>query len=321
MLNAQGPYTHFASSMSAQQQIKITIEKNRAVFKARRFAIELQHGDALPGLEKLRKGKADVVVTSPPYNIGIGYGAYDDTISRTDYLAWLNRWADLVERALGEDGSLFLNLGSKPKDPWVGLQAAMTVAGAQSIADLSGTLRFQLQNTFHWIKSISIDPQYVGQQHQLSEPLSVGHYKPINSKRFVNDTHEYLFHFSKRGTVELDRLSVGVPYQDKSNTTRWRGAKNDVRCRGNCWFMPYETIQIRADERPHPATFPVQLAEWSVRMHGLERARLVVDPFLGLGSSAVACAQLGVSFLGFEIDREYYRGAVARLEELFSAKE
>ncbi len=307
--------------MSVSPSAKISIEKNRALFKGKGFSIELNRGDSLEALAKLRRERVDVVVTSPPYNIGVGYGAYDDTISRRDYLAWLDRWADLVERVLSEDGSLFLNLGSKPKDPWVGLQAAMTVAGAESVAELSGPLRFQLQNTFHWIKSISIDPHYVGQQHQLQEPLSVGHYKPINSKRFVNDTHEYLFHFSKRGSVELDRLSVGVPYQDKSNTKRWSSAKNDLRCRGNCWFMPYETIQIRADERPHPATFPVQLAEWSIKTHGLERTRLVVDPFLGLGSSAVACAKLGVSFVGYEIDESYFEGAVSRLQSLFSAKE
>ena len=48
-----------------------------------------------------------------------------------------------------------------------------------------------------------------------------GHFKPINSPRFLNDCHEYVFHFTKSGRVELNRLALGVPYQDKSNIARW----------------------------------------------------------------------------------------------------
>ena len=93
-----------------------------------------------------------------------------------------------------------------------------------------------------------------------------GHFKPINSPRFLNDCHEYVFHFTKSGRVELNRLALGVPYQDKSNIARWRHTQgDDLRCRGNTWFVPYETIQRREKERPHPATFPVQLAEWCIK--------------------------------------------------------
>jgi site-specific DNA-methyltransferase (adenine-specific) len=49
-----------------------------------------------------------------------------------------------------------------------------------------------------------------------------------------------------------------------------------------------------------------------LRLHGLERARLVADPFLGLGSTAVACAELGVSFIGIEMDQGYLDEAVER---------
>ena len=104
-----------------------------------------------------------------------------------------------------------------------------------------------------------------------------------------------------------------MPYQDKSNLQRWDGARDDVRCRGNCWFIPYETIQNRIDERPHPATFPVPLAEWCIRIHGYHSATLVLDPFMGLGSTGLACIQLGVSFLGFELDSVYFSEAVKRV--------
>jgi site-specific DNA-methyltransferase (adenine-specific) len=49
-----------------------------------------------------------------------------------------------------------------------------------------------------------------------------------------------------------------------------------------------------------------------LRLHGLDRIQIVADPFLGLGSTAVACAQLGVSFVGIEMDTGYMEEAVSR---------
>ena len=151
---------------------------------------------------------------------------------------------------------------------------------------------------------------------------SFGHFKPINSQRFLNDCHEYVFHFTKSGRVGLNRLSLGVPYQDKSNITRWSHTRgNDLRCRGNTWFVPYETIQNREKERPHPATFPVKLAEWCIKLHGASRARSMLDPFLGIGNSAVAAQCCGVkNFIGFEIDDAYLAEAKRRIASGRSAR-
>jgi site-specific DNA-methyltransferase (adenine-specific) len=145
--------------------------------------------------------------------------------------------------------------------------------------------------------------------------VAVGHFKPIVSNRFLNDCHEYIFHFTKNGKSILDKLSVGVPYQDKSNVGRWKQANRDRRDRGNTWFIPYDTIKMRK-ERPHPATFPIKLPEMCINLHGLREKMVVMDPFLGIGSTAVASAKLGVSFVGFEIDKEYVDMAMTRLNSV-----
>ena len=205
---------------------------------------------------------------------------------------------------LADRGSFFLNVGGPPSDPWLPWDVAREVAEG-----------FVLQNVLHWVKSIAIDRSSAGRGSGLATDLALGHYKPVRSERYVHSAHEYIFHFSRHGDVRLDRLAVGVPYGDKSNVQRWPGARSaDVRCRGNTWFLPYPTIRIRARDRPHPATFPPELPEWCVRLHGLSRARLVVDPFVGIGSSAVAAARLGVTFVGFDLDREYLRVAAQRVE-------
>ena len=260
--------------------------------------LTLHNEDCLVGMQTyLQPSSVDVVVTSPPYNLGIQYGQYDDTISRSDYLTWLGEWAAVVKSVLHDDGSLFLNVGSKPSDPSVPFQV---------LAEMQK--HFALQNVIHWIKSIAIEKADVGDYPGISKDIAVGHFKPINSPRYINDCHEYIFHLTKNGNVPLDRLAVGVEYQDKSNVARW-SKQQDKRCRGNTWFVPYKTIKSRAGQRPHPATFPVKIPEMCIRLHGLSRTKLVLDPFLGIGHSALACAQLGVNFVGFEIDAEYYKTA------------
>jgi site-specific DNA-methyltransferase (adenine-specific) len=266
-----------------------------------RSASRFYLADCLDVFRQLPAQSVDVIVTSPPYNLGIQYSRYEDSLSPTEYLEWTNRWVAAAARVLRPDGSLFLNVGAKPSDPWTALDVAQAVRP-----------HLRMQNIIHWIKSIAIDQKSAGAAAGLTRDLAIGHYKPINSDRFVNDCQEFIFHFTPRGTTRLDRLALGVPYQDQSNVGRWRAGANGVRCRGNTWFIPYETIQRRDKDRPHPATFPSRLPEQCLRLHGLARTEVVMDPFTGLGSTAVACARVGVSFIGADVDEAYLKVAVER---------
>jgi len=242
----------------------------------------------------LEDGEVDVIVTSPPYNLGIKYNLYDDAISRVEYLDWIEKIAKECKRVLNDKGSFFFNIGHKSKDPWVAWEVAFRFRR-----------HFVLQNVIHWIKSIAIPKEDVGKYPNIQGDIAVGHFKPVNSNRFINNCHEYIFHFSKAGNVELDKLAVGVPYQDKSNIGRWKKTFKDVRDRGDTWFIPYKTIWSRNKHRPHPATFPPKLPMMCINLHGLKRTKLVLDPFMGIGNTAIACLNLGIEYIGFEIDQSY----------------
>ena len=270
-------------------------------FKSGGATFRVYVGDSVDVLGRRAAGSGSAIVTSPPYNLGIRYRTYEDTLPRDRYLEWTSEWVGRAAHALSPDGSLFLNVGAKPTDPWTALDVAQAARP-----------HLQLQNTIHWIKSIAIEKALAGARAGLADDLAVGHYKPINSRRFLHDCHEFVFHFSPAGTTPIERQAIGVKYQDKSNVGRWRTAASGVRCRGNTWFIPYETIQSREKDRPHPATFPPKLPEMCLRLHGLERLTVVADPFMGLGSTAVACAQLGVSFVGIEMDEGYLKDAIER---------
>lgn len=264
--------------------------------------LKLYLKDCLTGMKEfIVDDTVDVVVTSPPYNIGLNYNLYKDTLPRKEYLDWIKKVGTEIRRVLKKNGSFFLNMGNRPKDQWLAW-------------DVANTMRedFVLQNVILWVKSIAISKQDMGKYQNIMDDISVGHFKPIVSNRFFNDCHEYIFHFTNEGNTTLDKLSIGVPYQDKTNIRRWKSVSEDKRDRGNTWFIPYDTIQNRA-ERPHPASFPIKLPEMCIKLHGLNSDMVVMDPFLGLGSTAIASARLRLSFIGFEIDKEYLGETMARL--------
>lgn len=277
------------------------LPKPDVTLRGARSTLRFYHADSLVLLARLPVGVADVVITSPPYNLGVRYRSYSDTLPHAGYLEWTNLWVAAVSRVLQRKGSLFLNVGTKPTRPWTAIDIAQ-----------EARQHLKLQNTIHWIKSIVIEQDAAGRRAALDRDLAVGHYKPINSDRFLHDCHEYVFHLTPDGNTPLDRLALGVSYQDPSNVTRWQAAADGLRCRGNTWFIPYETIQNRDRDRPHPATFPPKLPKSCLRLHGLRRVRTALDPFMGLGSTAVACAELGVDFIGIEMDRGYLDEAVSR---------
>ncbi|MFP4028671.1 MAG: DNA-methyltransferase [Candidatus Brocadiia bacterium] len=253
---------------------------------------EIYQEDCVEGMrERLEESSVDVIVTSPPYNIGVDYHTHRDDMPFEDYLDWMETVASSCRRVLKEGGSFFFNIGDRPSDELRSLRVAKRIRK-----------HFCLQNTIHWVKSIAVP----------EKEINIGHYKPVNSERYLNNCHEYIFHFTSNGDVRLAKLSIGVPYADKSNIGRWEHARQDLRDRGNMWFIPYGTVQ---SAKEHPAVFPKKLAEMCIRLHGIgDRAILVVDPFAGSGSTGVAAVELGCDFVGFEVDAEYAEIARRKLD-------
>ena len=244
--------------------------------------------DCAAGLNSLPEESVACVVTSPPYNIGVKYEAHND--NRNDYLEWMKSVFVEIKRVLTDDGHFFLQVGGiakNPTIPWLVLSVALAAG-------------FVIQNQIVWVKSVTVGNE------------SHGHFKPLNSDRFLNQTYEFIFHLTKTGKVPVDRLAVGVPFADKTNIARFDHDR-DVRCGGNVWFIPYETANKIKDRPKHPAMFPVALPERCIKLSGVPEGSLVVDPFVGSGTTLVACENLGMEGLGFDIDESYIRYANLRL--------
>lgn len=259
-------------------------------------------GDCLESLKDIGDKSITTVVTSPPYNIGLKYHKYKDKKPRDQYLEWIYDIFVELKRILKDDGHIFLNMGYTNKDPWISMEVAL------KLKDL-----FVLQNNITWVKSISI-----GEDKDDTH----GHFKPINSDRYINVTNENIYHFTKTNKIKINREAVGVPYKWKCNLIDRKTGEHrinkktglpveDKRCKGNSWFIPYDTINSKKERGSHPATFPEKLVEHCIKIADVKEG-IILDPFIGSGTTVRVAKKMSdtiegynLSGIGIDIDEKY----------------
>lgn len=294
--------------------------------------------DCVSGMMALNASSIDIVVTSPPYNLNIDYSTYKDNKPREDYLNWLDTVFRAVDYCLKDNGHFWLNVGYSNIDPWVGMDVAQIARR-----------HFILQNNFTWVKSITIDNVTTGHFKPINsdrfanptwehlfhftktgsvpcDKLAVG--VPYMWDCNIDNTgrlrgrlaKKYGFKdqkdFNKNASDEV-KVKFEQEFADKIKDKK---PKPDKRCRGNSWFVPYDTIANREKHRGrHPATFPVDLVGNCIKFSGLTSG-VLLDPFMGSGTSAVAALAQGLDYIGFDIDNDYIQFANDRIasEKKFS---
>jgi len=218
-----------------------------------------------------------VSVQSPPYKEVDGYGN-----------SIMSVVANELYHVHKDDSVCFLNFGD--------------LAGQASrpfkVVELFERVGFELMQTIFWIKSVD----------------GKGHFTPINSDRRLNNGGEYVFMFAK-GSPKLKRLKIGVPYTDKSNIARF-GHKQDLRCRGNVWYIPYQTHQSQS-EKLHLNRFPIELVKRCLLLGGVRKGCLVADAFAGGATTCKVAEMLGVNSVGFELSRRVYNKTIKSLQPAF----
>jgi site-specific DNA-methyltransferase (adenine-specific) len=139
------------------------------------------------------------------------------------------------------------------------------------------------------------------------------HYRPLQGNKRPNNLTEFIFMMGK-GNPTIDRLSIGIPYADKSNIKRWKNTEGkDLKCRGNLWHIPYETITDKS-QKLHNDRFPIGLPTNCIKLSGISEESLVVDPFSGSGTTALACSQMNMNFWGTEINKTNFDISEIRLK-------
>lgn len=246
--------------------------------------IKIYNQDCATFLDSATEASVDVVVTSPPYNFNKKYNQYNDKISEDLYVNWISEISLKIKKILKNEGSYFLNLGFRNNNPLLHYKVV------EKISEF-----LVLQNTIIWAKSIVVNNE------------GSGHFIPNNSKKYLNNIFEYVFHFTKDGEKIIDRNSIGVPYKDKRNIERFKNNNNkgDVRCAGNIWFIPHKTIKSKEERKNHPTSYPEELVRKCILLNGYNKDTVVLDTFLGSGTTLKVCKKLNVNGIGVEIDKDY----------------
>lgn len=216
-----------------------------------------------------------LMVTSPPYNVG---KEYDQDLSLTEYLELLEDVFREVYRVLVPGGRAAVNVANLGRKPYVPLHLYVT--------EVMLRIGFLMRGEIIWSKAAS-----PGGSCAWGSWLS-----PSNPT--LRDVHEYILVFSKE---RFDR-----PRQGREVTLErdeFLGLTQSI------WsFNPESARRVG-----HPAPFPVELPRRLIRLYTYKND-VVLDPFAGVGTTAVAAVLTGRRFVGYEIEPEYVARAEARIQ-------
>lgn len=236
----------------------------------------------------------DICVSSPPYNRGIAYNTYKDR--KSNYLEWMQEVWTEVCRILKPTGHLFLNIAGNHSEPFLAYEVAKTVP-------------WRVQNNIVWAKSIEFQGHIYGRS-------TVN----INSRYVLPHGHETVWHFTHKGKTPISLSQSSVEYRPEYAEDNFRRTGRRRRPTTTCWHIPYETTgymgkaaaEVKGD-KGHPAIFPRELVRHCLNVAGAQPGHRVFDPFAGTGTTLAVAKEMGLDYVGCEIDSDYVKFIDQRL--------
>ena len=242
--------------------------------------IDLYNGDCLVEMDKLiEQGvKVDCVITSPPYWKGFAYESYFNSYKQ--YLDWCGLWADKIKLLTHDNSTIYIN----------------------TMNDSEVTVRaFELMNVF------------TDRMFKLHDTIIWNRYnqQPANTIRQLTNQCEYIFMFRNFSAgIELNKK---IAYEKNPDIFITKNV-------GNVWNIPFNKgnkISFASKETKCKwghSGFPQALPETCILLSTKEND-IVLDMFMGSGTTGVACKNLNRDFIGIELDEKYYNIAKERINE------
>jgi DNA modification methylase len=224
-------------------------------------------------MDQLPDNCVGLMVTSPPYNVGKDY---DEDLDLDEYLGLLDRVFTETYRVIEPGGRVAVNVANLGRKPYLPLN--------HFVAGLLGEIGFLLRGEIVWQKAKAAGGSTAwGSWQSAKNPT-------------LRDIHEYVVVASKGS---FRRVREG---KDTISKEEFLGATVSV----------WDILPESARRVGHPAPFPVELPERLIQLYTFEDD-LVLDPFLGSGTTAIAAARTGRHYVGYEIDAEYAALAERRI--------
>jgi DNA modification methylase len=261
-------------------------------------AIDTVHtGNCVPGLRRLGPGEVDLAFADPPFNIGYDYDEYDDRQEHEAYLKWSRAWMSQVCRVLKPTGTFWLAIGDE--------YAAELKLIAQD------ELGFTCRSWVVWYYTFG-----------------------VNCTKKFSRSHAHLFYMvkdPKRCTFNADDPAIRIPsarqlvYGDRRANPKgrlpddtWILRPQDVRDGftpdQDTWYFPRVAGTFKERAGFHGCQMPEQLLGRIIRACS-NSGELVLDPFVGSGTTLVVAKKLHRHWIGFELSKEYAKKARQRVKQ------
>jgi len=226
---------------------------------------------------KITSNSIDLIVTSPPYNVGIAYSQYEDNSSYKEYLDFSIKWFKKALSVLTDDGRMCLNIPlDKNKGGHKSVYADLTF--------LAKKVGFQYHSTIVWNES------------NISRRTAWGSFMSASAP-YVIAPVEMIVLFYKKQWKKLHKGKSDIAKQEFMDWT------------SGVWNFSGESKKRIG----HPAPFPIELPKRCIKLFTYVDDT-VLDPFIGSGTTLIACHQLKRKGIGVEIDKNYFDLAIKRIK-------
>ena len=226
-------------------------------------------------MDELVDNCVSLTITSPPYNVG---KLSDSDLSDEDYWKLIEECFKEVYRVTESGGRLVINVANLGRKPYIPFSNMFT----QIMLDLG----FLMRGEIIWQKSKGANANFAwGSWLSASNPV-------------IRDIHEYCLVFSKDG------MSKGIKGKSTLEKEEFMDSTLSI----------WNINPARAKKIGHPAPYPVELVERFINLYSYEKD-LVLDPFIGSGTTAIAANNLGRNYIGYEVNEEYCQLANKRILE------
>jgi site-specific DNA-methyltransferase (adenine-specific) len=233
-------------------------------------------------MKEIPDNSLHLMITSPPYNVS---KEYDEDLSLDEYLELLKQAFTETYRVLVNGGRACINVANLGRKPYIPL--------SDYISNMMIDIGFNMRGEVIWNKASSASPSTAwGSWLSAANPI-------------LRDIHEYILIFSKG---EYRRIRTKKDLKIKNNTITKEQFME--------WTKSIWTINAESAKRiGHPAPFPVELPNRLIQLYSFTED-IILDPFIGSGTTAVAAIKTKRNFIGYDINDKYVKLANKRIKLL-----
>jgi site-specific DNA-methyltransferase (adenine-specific) len=232
------------------------------------------------GMKEIPDNSLHLMITSPPYNASKDY---DDDLSLQEYLDLLKGAFAETHRVLVNGGRACVNVANLGRKPYIPL--------SDYVSKMMIDIGFAMRGEIIWNKAASASPSTAwGSWQSAANPI-------------LRDIHEYILIFSK-GSYRRERTKEELP--EKHNTIT---KEQFMEWTKSIWTMNAES----ARRIGHPAPFPEELPNRLIQLYSFTND-IILDPFMGSGTTAVAAVKAKRHYVGYDINEAYIQLANKRIK-------